>query len=133
MVEGDTYCIDVLTQVSATTRALQSVEMEMLDDHLTLCGRGRGGGRGPGAGEGARGQRRDRPAGQVMTGKRAGRPSGRECRVERSVPGCDTGPAGRLRFVAGELAELWRHRHRRDSSTGPAENSTSDPISRSER
>jgi len=37
MVEGDTYCIDVLTQVSATTRALRAVALELLDDHLTHC------------------------------------------------------------------------------------------------
>lgn len=46
MIEGDTYCIDVLTQVSSTTRALQSVAQELLDDHLTHCvteAAGRGG------------------------------------------------------------------------------------------
>jgi DNA-binding FrmR family transcriptional regulator len=37
MVEGDRYCIDVLTQVSATTRALQGVALELLDDHLRHC------------------------------------------------------------------------------------------------
>ena len=37
MVEADTYCIDVLTQVSAATRALQSVALELLDDHLRHC------------------------------------------------------------------------------------------------
>lgn len=37
MVEEDAYCIDVLTQVSATTRALQSVALELLGDHLTHC------------------------------------------------------------------------------------------------
>lgn len=37
MVEDDTYCIDVLTQVSATTRALQSVAVLLLDDHLRHC------------------------------------------------------------------------------------------------
>ena len=37
MVETDTYCIDVLTQVSAATRALQSVALELLDDHLRHC------------------------------------------------------------------------------------------------
>lgn len=37
MVEADTYCIDVLTQVSATTRALESVALVMLDDHLSHC------------------------------------------------------------------------------------------------
>lgn len=37
MVEEDTYCIDVLTQVSATTRALEAVALSLLDDHLTHC------------------------------------------------------------------------------------------------
>lgn len=37
MVEDDTYCIDVLTQVSAATRALQSVAVLLLDDHLRHC------------------------------------------------------------------------------------------------
>ena len=37
MVEDDTYCIDVLTQVSAATKALQSVAMQLLDDHLRHC------------------------------------------------------------------------------------------------
>jgi DNA-binding FrmR family transcriptional regulator len=37
MVEDDTYCIDVLTQVSAATRALQSVAVQLLDDHLRHC------------------------------------------------------------------------------------------------
>jgi DNA-binding FrmR family transcriptional regulator len=37
MVEGDTYCIDVLTQVSAVTRALQAVALELLGEHLSHC------------------------------------------------------------------------------------------------
>lgn len=37
MVEQDVYCIDVLTQVSAATRALQSVALELLGDHLSHC------------------------------------------------------------------------------------------------
>jgi len=37
MVETDTYCIDVLTQVSAATKALQAVALELLEDHLTHC------------------------------------------------------------------------------------------------
>jgi DNA-binding FrmR family transcriptional regulator len=37
MVEEDAYCIDVLTQISAATRALQSVALELLDDHLGHC------------------------------------------------------------------------------------------------
>ncbi len=37
MVEQDKYCIDILTQVSAVTRALQSVALGLLDEHLTHC------------------------------------------------------------------------------------------------
>ena len=37
MVEDDRYCIDVLTQISAATKALQSVAMGMFDDHLRHC------------------------------------------------------------------------------------------------
>jgi DNA-binding FrmR family transcriptional regulator len=37
MVDDDAYCIDVLTQVSAATRALQSVALELLGDHLAHC------------------------------------------------------------------------------------------------
>lgn len=37
MVEQDAYCIDVLTQLSAATRALQSVAMGLLDEHLGHC------------------------------------------------------------------------------------------------
>ena len=37
MVETDVYCIDVLTQVSAATKALQAVALGLLDDHLAHC------------------------------------------------------------------------------------------------
>ncbi|KAF5990735.1 CopY family transcriptional regulator [Streptomyces sp. WAC00263] len=37
LVEEDQYCIDVLTQVSATTKALQAVAVELLEDHLGHC------------------------------------------------------------------------------------------------
>jgi DNA-binding FrmR family transcriptional regulator len=37
MVESDRYCIDVLTQISAVTKALQSVAVGLLDDHLRHC------------------------------------------------------------------------------------------------
>ncbi|MCD2191739.1 metal-sensitive transcriptional regulator [Actinomycetospora soli] len=37
MIEQDKYCIDVLTQVSATTRALEEVALELLSDHLGHC------------------------------------------------------------------------------------------------
>jgi len=37
MVEEDRYCINVLEQISAVTRALQSVALELLDDHMAHC------------------------------------------------------------------------------------------------
>src|SRR5690625_4432881 len=37
MVESDTYCIDVLTQISAVTKALQAVGLGLLEDHLEHC------------------------------------------------------------------------------------------------
>ncbi|MBM6403396.1 metal-sensitive transcriptional regulator [Phycicoccus sp. CSK15P-2] len=37
MVENDTYCIDVLTQVSAATRALQAVSLGLLEEHVAHC------------------------------------------------------------------------------------------------
>jgi DNA-binding FrmR family transcriptional regulator len=37
MVEDDKYCIDILTQVSAVTRALQAFSLELLDEHLSHC------------------------------------------------------------------------------------------------
>ena len=37
MIEEDKYCIDILTQVSAATKALQSVALGLLGDHLSHC------------------------------------------------------------------------------------------------
>jgi DNA-binding FrmR family transcriptional regulator len=37
MIEDDKYCIDILTQVSAATRALQAVSLALLDEHLRHC------------------------------------------------------------------------------------------------
>ena len=37
MVEDDKYCIDILTQASAVTRALQSVALGLMEDHLGHC------------------------------------------------------------------------------------------------
>jgi DNA-binding FrmR family transcriptional regulator len=37
MVDEDVYCIDILTQVSAATKALQSVALQLLGDHLSHC------------------------------------------------------------------------------------------------
>ena len=37
MVEEDRYCIDILEQVSAATRSLQSVALQLLEDHMGHC------------------------------------------------------------------------------------------------
>jgi len=37
MVDADAYCIDVITQVSAATRALQSLSLGLLEDHIGHC------------------------------------------------------------------------------------------------
>ncbi|CCM63453.1 metal-sensitive transcriptional regulator [Candidatus Neomicrothrix parvicella] len=37
MIDEDTYCIDILTQISALTSALQNVALGLVDDHLKHC------------------------------------------------------------------------------------------------
>jgi DNA-binding FrmR family transcriptional regulator len=37
MIDSDAYCIDVLTQISASTRALQAVALALLEGHLAHC------------------------------------------------------------------------------------------------
>ncbi|HVF04431.1 MAG TPA: metal-sensitive transcriptional regulator [Frankiaceae bacterium] len=37
MVDEDAYCIDVLTQISAATKALEAVALELLEQHLHHC------------------------------------------------------------------------------------------------
>lgn len=37
MIETDTYCIDILTQIAASTSALKSVALILLEDHLDSC------------------------------------------------------------------------------------------------
>ena len=37
LVDEDTYCIDILTQISAATKALQSVAVGLLDEHVRHC------------------------------------------------------------------------------------------------
>ena len=37
MIDDDKYCIDVLTQVSAVTKALQAVSLALLDEHMAHC------------------------------------------------------------------------------------------------
>ena len=38
MVEGDEYCIDILTQITAASNALKKVAVGLLDDHIRHCG-----------------------------------------------------------------------------------------------
>jgi CsoR family transcriptional regulator, copper-sensing transcriptional repressor len=37
MVDDDRYCIDILTQVSSVTKALQGVAVGLLDEHMRHC------------------------------------------------------------------------------------------------
>lgn len=37
MVEGDRYCIDILTQVASVSKALQAVALNLLDGHMRHC------------------------------------------------------------------------------------------------
>jgi DNA-binding FrmR family transcriptional regulator len=37
MVEEEQYCIDILTQISATTKALEAVALGLLDEHMAHC------------------------------------------------------------------------------------------------
>jgi DNA-binding FrmR family transcriptional regulator len=37
MVDEDTYCIDILTQIAAAGSALKKVAVELLDDHIAHC------------------------------------------------------------------------------------------------
>ncbi|MGV8913019.1 MAG: metal-sensitive transcriptional regulator [Rhodoglobus sp.] len=37
MIDDEKYCIDILTQISALTNALEVVALGLLDDHLTNC------------------------------------------------------------------------------------------------
>ena len=60
MVDEDDYCIDVLTQVSAVTKALQSVAVGLLDEHIRHC-----------VSDAARGDDADRAAEMVTEATRA--------------------------------------------------------------
>ena len=37
MVDDDTYCIDILTQIAAATKALEAVALNLLEDHMRHC------------------------------------------------------------------------------------------------
>jgi DNA-binding FrmR family transcriptional regulator len=51
MVDEETYCIDILTQVSAATKALENVALSLLDQHLHHCVTDAARNRGPEADE----------------------------------------------------------------------------------
>jgi DNA-binding FrmR family transcriptional regulator len=51
MIEDEKYCIDILTQVSAMTKALQSFALGLLDEHLSHCVVEAAAAGGPGADE----------------------------------------------------------------------------------
>ena len=68
MVEEDSYCIDVLTQVAAVTKALQAVSLSLLEDHMNHCVVDAAAHRRPGGPrEGHRGRRGHHPAGPLVT------------------------------------------------------------------
>ena len=69
MVEEDVYCIDVLTQISAASKALRAVSLGLLEDHMSHCvlhaaQAGRRGGHRQRSGDGLR---RHRPARTVLS------------------------------------------------------------------
>ena len=68
MVEDEKYCIDILTQVSAMTKALQSVALGLLEEHMSHCLVEAAARRRPrGRREGARGLRGHRPPRPLLT------------------------------------------------------------------
>ena len=62
MIDEDKYCIDILTQVAAATKALQSVALGLLEEHLSHCvAQARGRRRRQRGRQGPRSLGRDRP------------------------------------------------------------------------
>ena len=97
MVDEDRYCIDVLEQISAATRALQSVALAAAQrPHGALRGRCRQERRGRGEGEARRGLRRHRPSGALVMALRASaRPGGgREWMPSSSAVSIGSTPSG---------------------------------------
>ena len=115
MVEEDKYCIDILTQVSAVTRALQSVALgtdERPPSPLRHPGRRRG--RRGRLREGPRGVRGDRPPGPGLTTRR--QEGGGMTSTTYNVTGMTCEHC--VHAVAGELKNL-RWRQRRGGRPGP--------------
>ena len=68
MIDEDKYCIDILTQVAAVTKALQSVALGLMEEHLSHCvAAGRGRGRRHRRRQGPRSVRGHRPPRPVLT------------------------------------------------------------------
>ncbi len=130
MVDEDTYCIDVLTQVAAVTKALQAVSLSPArGPHQPLRRERRQGRRGRGPREGHRGRRRHRKAGALMsnTAPQTYDVTGMTCgHCELSVPGGGRRARGRPRGQG-------RPRHRpghRDQRRAPRPDGASPPPSR---
>ena len=76
MVEDEKYCIDILTQVSAMTKALQSVALGLLEEHMSHCVVDAAARRRPrGRREDPRGLRGHRPPRPVLTSTPRGAPA----------------------------------------------------------
>lgn len=54
MIDDDTYCIDVLTQISSVTKSLQGVGLGLLDEHVRTCVRDAVAADGDGDGDGTK-------------------------------------------------------------------------------
>ena len=88
MVEEEKYCIDILTQVSAMTKALQAVSLGLLEEHLNHCvvDAARAGDE-EAPREGHRGRRRHRPPRPLLTAPSPERRPHREETHEQPAPG----------------------------------------------
>ena len=76
MIDEDKYCIDILTQVSAATKALQAVALGLLEEHLSHCvaqAMAEGGDERDREGQGGLGS--DRPPRPVLNDDRNGEPA----------------------------------------------------------
>jgi len=67
MVEDDSYCIDVLTQISAATRALEAVALNLLEEHPHHCAPTRSPPAPPRGRQDHRSRRRHTPPGPLLT------------------------------------------------------------------
>jgi DNA-binding FrmR family transcriptional regulator len=94
MVEDDKYCIDILTRVPAATKALQSVALGLLDDHLAHCVTEAAAGGGEVSGDGRQRRAAVRRGGRGGPGRGRGLPARRVSHAGKSA-GSDGVAAGR--------------------------------------